>query len=236
MIAADIAGGSWPTWAWARAAAAAATLAVLVWRLGAGPFLDGVRAIDAPTLAAAAAIGVLTTVCCAWRWRLVARGLGVALPLRTAVAAYYRSLFLNSTLPGGVLGDVHRGVSHGRDVGDVSRGCAPWSGSGRCRPGRAVVLALAVLLAFPSPVGSVDLPRRRSRSRSASCCSPGSPARARATGGCGAPARRHPGRAARPRALPASCSRPPWSCSATATFLVAARTAGATAPPSRCSR
>jgi hypothetical protein len=27
-----------------------------------------------------------TTVCCAWRWRIVARGLGVELPLGTAVA------------------------------------------------------------------------------------------------------------------------------------------------------
>ena len=47
-----------PSWAWARAAAAAATLAVVVWRLGAGPFRDGVRAVDGTTLAAAAGIGV----------------------------------------------------------------------------------------------------------------------------------------------------------------------------------
>ena len=52
----------------------------------------------------------------------MARGLGVDLPLRTAVAAYYRSVFLNLTLPGGVVGDVHRGVSQGRDAGDVGRG------------------------------------------------------------------------------------------------------------------
>ena len=42
-----------------------------------------------------------------------------ALPLPAAVAAYYRSQFLNTTLPGGVLGDVHRGVRHGRDAGDA---------------------------------------------------------------------------------------------------------------------
>ena len=52
---------------------------------------------------------------------MVARGLGVRLSLPTAVAAYYRSVFLNLTLPGGVAGDVHRGVSHGRDVRDVGR-------------------------------------------------------------------------------------------------------------------
>src|SRR5690348_8240638 len=86
----------------------AALLVVLVWRLGTGPFLDGFRRVDAASLAAAVLIAVVTTVCCAWRWSLVARGLGVRVPLRTAVAAYYRSQFLNTTLPGGVLGDVHR--------------------------------------------------------------------------------------------------------------------------------
>jgi uncharacterized membrane protein YbhN (UPF0104 family) len=82
---------------WVHLAAAAATLAVLVWRLGTGPFLDGLRAVDGGALAAASGLAVLTTMCCAWRWRIVARGLGVDLPLSTAVAAYYRSLFLNVT-------------------------------------------------------------------------------------------------------------------------------------------
>jgi uncharacterized membrane protein YbhN (UPF0104 family) len=130
----------------------AGILAFLLWRLGAGPFLGGLATINGWALAAATGIGALTTVCCAWRWSLVARGLGVRLPLRTAVAAYYRSQFLNTVLPGGVLGDVHRAVRHGRDVGDVGRGV------------RAVVLerfagqvvqgviAAVVLLAFPSPV------------------------------------------------------------------------------------
>ena len=33
-------------WRWTRVAAAAATLAVLIWRLGTGPFLDGLRTVD----------------------------------------------------------------------------------------------------------------------------------------------------------------------------------------------
>ena len=86
-----------------------------------GPFLDGVRTVDGRALLAAAGLAVLTTVCCAWRWKIVAGGLGVDLPLPAAVAAYYRSLFLNVTLPGGIVGDVHRGISHGRDVSDVGR-------------------------------------------------------------------------------------------------------------------
>lgn len=102
-------------------AGGAAILAVLVWRVGTGPLVDGLRLTTGWSLAAAFAITSLTTLCCAWRWRLVAGGLGVELPLRTAVAAYYRSQFLNATLPGGVLGDVHRAVRHGREVGDLGR-------------------------------------------------------------------------------------------------------------------
>jgi hypothetical protein len=138
----------------AEPAAAAATLAVVVWRLGTGPFLDGVRAVDARALLAAGAIGAVTTLCCAWRWTVVARGLGLRLPLRVAVAAYYRSVFLNLTLPGGVAGDVHRGVAHGRDVRDVGRalrGVACERAAGQVVQG---LLTIAVLLALPSPVRS----------------------------------------------------------------------------------
>lgn len=127
-------------------------LAVLLGWLGAGPFLAGLRLVDGPALAAAVAIGALTTGCCAWRWSIVANGLGVRLPLPTALAHCYRAVFLNSTLPGGVLGDVHRAVRHGRDVGDVGRGvrAVVWE-----RVAGQVVLAavaVVVLAAFPSPV------------------------------------------------------------------------------------
>ena len=128
--------------------------AFLVWRLGTGPFLDGVRTVDGGALAAAAGIAVLTTVCCAWRWKIVARGLGVELSLPAAVAAYYRSQFLNVTLPGGVVGDVHRGVSHGRDVRDVGRGLRAVAWERSAGQVVQVVLTVVVLLALPSPVRS----------------------------------------------------------------------------------
>lgn len=134
--------------------AAAAALTVIVWQLGAGPFLDGVRAVDGTALAAGAAIGALTTVCCAWRWKIVARGLGLRLPFPAAVAAYYRSVFLNLTLPGGVVGDVHRGVSHGRHARDI--GLALRAVAWERTAGQFVQAALtvAVLVALPSPVRS----------------------------------------------------------------------------------
>jgi glycosyltransferase 2 family protein len=141
-------------WPWVRTLGGAGVLAFLLWRLGTGPFLDGLRLIDGWALVAALGIGALTTVCCAWRWSLVAGGLGVRLPLRTAVAHCYRSVFLNATLPGGVLGDVHRAVRHGRDAGDVGRGirAVVWERTA----GQVVqtVIAMVVLLAFPSPVRS----------------------------------------------------------------------------------
>lgn len=127
-------------------------LGVLLWRLGTGVFLDGLRRLDVPTLLLAVTIGVVTTVFSAWRWQLVARGLRLRLPLGAAIADYYRALFLNAALPGGVLGDVHRAVRHGQSAGDLGRGV------------RAVVLervagqvALAMigsvlLLTLPSPV------------------------------------------------------------------------------------
>jgi len=108
--------------------------------------------VDGWALAAAVAIGVLTTVASAWRWRLVAGGLGVRLPLGTAIAAYYRSQFLNTVLPGGVLGDVHRAVRHGQHVGDVGRGvrAVVWErGAGQVVQ---ALVAVLVLLALPSPI------------------------------------------------------------------------------------
>lgn len=141
-------------WRWASVLGPALTLAVLVWRLGTAPFVDGVRTVDGGALAAGAGIAVLTTICCAWRWKIVARGLGVELPLPTAVASYYRSVFLNVTLPGGIVGDVHRGVSHGRDVRDVSRGLRAVAWERSAGQAVQVVLTVAVLAALPSPVQS----------------------------------------------------------------------------------
>ncbi|GGQ30509.1 hypothetical protein GCM10010266_62150 [Streptomyces griseomycini] len=134
------------------ALAGGALLAVLLWRLGTGALLDGLRRVDGPTLLAALGIGLVTTVFSAWRWALVARGLRIRLPFGPAVADYYRALFLNAALPGGVLGDVHRAVRHGQSAGDLGRGV------------RAVVLertagqlalfaaGAVVLLTAPSPV------------------------------------------------------------------------------------
>src|SRR5439155_9993059 len=95
---------------------------------------------------------VLTTVCSAWRWRVVARALGVGIGLPGAVCAYYRSLFLNSVLVGGVLGDVHRAVTHGRGAGDVAGGLRAVAWERLCGQVIQAVVTAVVLLTLPSPV------------------------------------------------------------------------------------
>lgn len=137
---------------WAGPAVAAVTLAIVVWRLGTGPFLAGLRAVDARAVAAASAVVLVATLCSAWRWAVVARGLGIRLSLRAAVTGYYRAMFLNLVLPGGIAGDVHRGVSHGREVRDV--GCALRAVVWERAAGQVVqvVLTIAVLVVLPSPV------------------------------------------------------------------------------------
>jgi uncharacterized membrane protein YbhN (UPF0104 family) len=141
-------------WPWLRLLIGAGILAVLLWRLGTAAFLDGLRVIDVPAVLAALAIGLVTTVAGAARWCLVLRRLGVRLPLRTAVADCYRAVFLNTVLPGGVLGDVHRAVRHGQSSGDVARGVRAVAIE---RSGGQVVLTaagIAVLCARPSIVAA----------------------------------------------------------------------------------
>jgi uncharacterized membrane protein YbhN (UPF0104 family) len=141
-------------WTWARALGGATVLAVVVWRLGTGPFVDAFHKVDGRSLVAAVVLTALTTVCSAWRWSLVARGLGVEIGMRTAIPAYYRSQFLNTTLPGGVVGDVHRAVRHGRDVGDVGRAARAVAWERTAGQVVQAVITIIVLLALPSPVRS----------------------------------------------------------------------------------
>ena len=137
-----------------RRLAGAVMLAAVVWWVGLDPFVSGIRALDARVLVLGALLGVPVTVAAAWRWQLVARGLGVDLPLGRAIAACYRSQLLNCLLPGGVLGDVHRGLDHGRTAGDVPRGlrAVAWERTaGQLVQG---AVALLVLVLLPSPVRS----------------------------------------------------------------------------------
>ena len=146
-------------WRWARPLGGALVLAAVLARLGTGAVVDAVRATDVRAMAVGTAVAAVTTACAAWRWRLVASRLDVDLRMPAAVAACYRAQFLNVVLPGGLLGDVDRGVHHGREVDDVGRGlrAVAWE-----RTSGQVVLAVAtvagLVLAQPFTAQLTGLP------------------------------------------------------------------------------
>ena len=226
-------------WAWGRSVGSAVTVTVLVWHFGAGPFLDGVRTVDGRPLLAAAAVFFLTTACAAWRWTIVSRGLGLRLSLPAAVAAYYQAVFLNVTLPGGIVGDVHRGISHGRDVSDVGRALRAVAWERFAGQVVQAVLTVAVLLVLPSPVRS-SMPLV-TIILIAAVFGVLLVARARPGGGRSAWARvrgavsgdLRDGLLARRARLGIALTSVLVVCGHTVTFLIAARAAGITAPASQ---
>jgi len=90
-------------------------------RVGAEPFVRGIAAVSPATIVAALALAAVATAAASWRWRVIADRLGLALAWTPAVSAYYRSQFLNTVLPGGVIGDVDRAVAHGRGIGELAQ-------------------------------------------------------------------------------------------------------------------
>src|SRR5205823_1918024 len=64
------------------------------------------------------------------------------------------SMCLNVTLPDGIVGDVHRGVSHGRDVCNVGRALRAVGWERFAGQVAQFVLTVIVLLVLPSPVQS----------------------------------------------------------------------------------
>jgi uncharacterized membrane protein YbhN (UPF0104 family) len=219
-----------------RLAVGVTVLWFLGWQVGAAPFEDGLRAVTWQAVVAAITLTALTTVCSAWRWRVVARALGVGIGLPGAVGAYYRSLFLNSVLPGGVLGDVHRAVTHGRRAGDVARGVRAVAWERLYGQVIQAAVTVVVLLTLPSPVRPA-LPYVL--------------AGVAGVAGCAALAVRGAARRGRPRLARAAravsadlrrglLARDVWPqltlasvlvvAGHTATFVIAARVAGCTAP------
>ena len=130
---------------------AAVVLAVVV-HLGTAAVLEGVRAVSPGAVVAALGLGLLTTAASAARWCVVARGLGLEIGFGSAVGDCYRAQFLNSVLPAGVLGDVHRAVDSGRRRGDVAGGVRAVVLERVAGQVVVVVISVVVLLAVPSPL------------------------------------------------------------------------------------
>ena len=96
-------------------------LITVVAYVGTGPLLHGILSIDGRTIGAALALSAVATAAAAWRWCVIATRLGVDLSWGTAFGRYYQSQFLNTVIPGGIVGDVHRAVSHGQSAENIAR-------------------------------------------------------------------------------------------------------------------
>jgi uncharacterized membrane protein YbhN (UPF0104 family) len=146
-----------------RAILGAAVLVAIVVRVGGEPFLHGLASVNAAAVAASVALFATATAAAAWRWTLIARRLGASLPWWSAVGRYYRSQFVNTMLPGGMVGDVQRALDHGRasqragaaGVGAAARAVAIERVLGQ---GVQVALSIAVLAVVGMEFESVLLP------------------------------------------------------------------------------
>lgn len=99
----------------ARIVAALTVVVATAAVVGAAPFVEGLASISPWTILAAVALAAVATAAAAWRWRMVSTGFGLPLAWGDAFTAYYRSQFLNTVLPGGVVGDVQRAYVQGSD-------------------------------------------------------------------------------------------------------------------------
>ena len=104
-----------------RTAVGLTLLVAIAVRVGAEPFVRGLAAVSPAAIGAALALTAVATAAASWRWRVIAARLGLRLGWAEAIVAYYRSQFLNTVLPGGVLGDVDRAVAHGRGVSQIAQ-------------------------------------------------------------------------------------------------------------------
>lgn len=129
-----------------RIAAALVIVVATVAVVGVGPFLHGLASISPTTILVAVVLAAVATAAASWRWQVVSTGFGLPLAWGEAFASYYRSQFLNTVLPGGVMGDVHRAYAHGRlhaRVGLAARAVAAERAAGQLVQ---IVLTLAILL------------------------------------------------------------------------------------------
>jgi len=96
-----------------RAAHVAVPLVVtgfVVWVVGGSDVFERIAAADLAWVVAALLACSAQIVLCAIRWQLTAARLAAHISKRGAVAEYYLSSLINTTVPGGVVGDAYRAV------------------------------------------------------------------------------------------------------------------------------
>ena len=98
----------------ARFAVSLGLLVGIGWFLGLDRVAGRLGRMDPRWVCVALAISLLQVTVSAWRWRFTARRLGISLPFGDALREYYLAVFLNQTIPGGIVGDVSRAWRHAR--------------------------------------------------------------------------------------------------------------------------
>lgn len=132
--------------AWCRVLASGVLLAGLFVWIRPADLLGMLDTLSLPWLLLACSIAAPQLLLSAWRWRLTAGFLGIALPFGQALREYCLGNLLNQILPGGVAGDVSRAWRHARNT-DSSR--EAWHAVLIERAAGQGVLLACALLALP---------------------------------------------------------------------------------------
>jgi hypothetical protein len=80
-------------------------------------FWAALASADLPLVGAATLLSAASVVSKAWRWGVVMRWRGIALPPAYLISSYFVSMFFNNFLPSGMGGDVVRAYQTARDTG-----------------------------------------------------------------------------------------------------------------------
>ncbi|WP_353981645.1 lysylphosphatidylglycerol synthase transmembrane domain-containing protein [Salinicola endophyticus] len=130
-----------------------ALLATLAWQLNTGEIVARLGALSPLWVVAGIALSLPQVMISAWRWRLTAHHVGIALPWPRALREYYLATFLNQVLPGGVMGDATRAWRHGSHTDAGQRGAAIRAVVIERASGQiALVLVALVTLAAAAPL------------------------------------------------------------------------------------
>ena len=93
-------------------------LLVFLWHLSGDRVLERLEGADLGWVMAGLGCATVALFAAALRWRFTARLIGAELDYGRAVREFYLATFLNSILPGGVVGDAIRAYRHGKRMPD----------------------------------------------------------------------------------------------------------------------
>lgn len=139
-----------------KAAVSAALIFFLVRRVDVKELGAMLRQTDPLWVLVSVVVGVVLNAINTWKWRILLRAKGKAVPFTQLLNLYFEGLFINNFFPSTIGGDIYRGYEVGRDVGD--RALAMASVFMERFTGMTALTAIA-LVAFVSNLASFRDPR-----------------------------------------------------------------------------